>query len=77
MRTDAGQTAALYIYGKYPGGAGLAEALASRCSEMLATVLRSLAACPCKSGCPSSASAPAWTRQQPSVFLEVCKTNKE
>ncbi|MDR1256802.1 MAG: DUF1998 domain-containing protein, partial [Spirochaetaceae bacterium] len=34
-------------------GAGLAEALAPRCPELFAAALQSLAACPCKSGCPS------------------------
>ncbi|MDR1256241.1 MAG: DEAD/DEAH box helicase, partial [Spirochaetaceae bacterium] len=46
-------SAAIYIYDRYPGGAGLAEALAPRCPELFAAALQSLAACPCKSGCPS------------------------
>jgi DEAD/DEAH box helicase domain-containing protein len=64
-------SAALYIYDKYPGGAGLAEALAPRCPEMLAAVFRSLAACPCKSGCPSCV-GPGQDKATALSFLEVC-----
>jgi DEAD/DEAH box helicase domain-containing protein len=64
-------SAALYIYDKYPGGAGLAEALAPRCPEMLAAVFRSLAACPCKSGCPSCV-GPGQDKSTALSFLEAC-----
>ena len=45
--------AALYIYDKYPGGTGLSEALFTRCPDIFAAAYQSLAACSCKSGCPS------------------------
>jgi DEAD/DEAH box helicase domain-containing protein len=44
---------ALYIYDKYPGGTGLAEALVSRLPQLLKTSLETLDACPCKNGCPA------------------------
>jgi DEAD/DEAH box helicase domain-containing protein len=44
---------ALYIYDKYPGGTGLAEALAHKTGEVFAAALRVVERCPCKSGCPS------------------------
>jgi DEAD/DEAH box helicase domain-containing protein len=44
---------ALYIYDKYPGGTGLAEALAHRVEELFRSIHRALASCPCQSGCPS------------------------
>ena len=44
---------ALYIYDKYPGGTGLAEALAGRTAALFAALNRAIAACPCKNGCPS------------------------
>ncbi|MDR0600304.1 MAG: DEAD/DEAH box helicase [Treponema sp.] len=44
---------ALYIYDKYPGGTGLAEALAQKAGQVLAAAHRAAADCPCRSGCPS------------------------
>jgi len=44
---------ALYIYDKYPGGTGLAEALAGRCGELFAACASRVNRCPCASGCPS------------------------
>jgi DEAD/DEAH box helicase domain-containing protein len=46
-------TPALYIYDKYPGGTGLAEALSRRTGALLRSVQTALAGCPCKNGCPS------------------------
>jgi DEAD/DEAH box helicase domain-containing protein len=46
-------TPALYIYDKYPGGTGLSEALFTRTDELFSAARETLAACPCKSGCPS------------------------
>jgi DEAD/DEAH box helicase domain-containing protein len=46
-------THALYIYDKYPGGTGLAEALSRRTGALLKSVQTALASCPCKNGCPS------------------------
>ncbi|GHV71633.1 putative ATP-dependent helicase YprA [Spirochaetia bacterium] len=43
----------LFIYDKYPGGTGLAEALSKKMDELFRMVYRSLKACPCKNGCPS------------------------
>ncbi|GHU07353.1 putative ATP-dependent helicase YprA [Spirochaetia bacterium] len=45
--------ASLYIYDKYPGGTGLAEALSRRYSEWIDSVYRAVERCKCKSGCPS------------------------
>lgn len=44
---------AIYIYDHYPGGTGLAEALAERIPDLLHSVAERVAACPCESGCPS------------------------
>ncbi|MDR2553119.1 MAG: DEAD/DEAH box helicase [Treponema sp.] len=46
-------SAALYIYDKYPGGTGLAEALADKIRAVFAAAFEAAAACPCVSGCPS------------------------
>ncbi|MDR2159660.1 MAG: DEAD/DEAH box helicase [Treponema sp.] len=45
--------AALYIYDKYPGGTGLAEALAGKAPAVFNAAYRRVAACPCEKGCPS------------------------
>jgi DEAD/DEAH box helicase domain-containing protein len=44
---------ALYIYDKYPGGTGLAEALAGKAGAVFEAVYRRVTACPCEKGCPS------------------------
>jgi len=44
---------ALYIYDKYPGGTGLAEALSNKIAEVFAAAHRAAADCPCGTGCPS------------------------
>jgi DEAD/DEAH box helicase domain-containing protein len=44
---------ALYIYDKYPGGTGLAEALARRAEDLFRSIRSAVDRCPCKSGCPS------------------------
>jgi DEAD/DEAH box helicase domain-containing protein len=44
---------ALYIYDKYPGGTGLAEALSRRAEDLFRAVSGLIRRCPCKSGCPS------------------------
>jgi DEAD/DEAH box helicase domain-containing protein len=43
----------LYIYDKYPGGTGLAEALSGKIAEVFAAAHRAVADCRCESGCPS------------------------
>jgi DEAD/DEAH box helicase domain-containing protein len=45
--------AALYVYDKYPGGTGLAEALAEKARVILAACLDAVEHCPCRDGCPS------------------------
>jgi DEAD/DEAH box helicase domain-containing protein len=50
---------ALYIWDKYPGGTGLAEALAGKLPLLFKTALASLEACPCKDGCPACVGAGA------------------
>ena len=44
---------ALYIYDKYPGGTGLAEALARRAEDLFRAIDQAIRRCPCQSGCPS------------------------
>jgi DEAD/DEAH box helicase domain-containing protein len=44
---------ALYVYDKCPGGTGLAEACREKLPEILTALRERLAACPCRSGCPS------------------------
>ncbi|GHV85797.1 putative ATP-dependent helicase YprA [Spirochaetia bacterium] len=44
---------ALFIYDKYPGGTGLAEALAGKIRDVFAAARRAAADCPCAGGCPS------------------------
>jgi DEAD/DEAH box helicase domain-containing protein len=63
--------AALYIYDKYPGGTGLAEALYTRCPEIFAAAGETLAACPCKSGCPSCV-GPGEDKETALRFLKAC-----
>jgi DEAD/DEAH box helicase domain-containing protein len=46
-------TPTLYIYDKYPGGTGLAEALARRTGELFSSIYRAVEGCPCGAGCPS------------------------
>ncbi|MDR2028518.1 MAG: DEAD/DEAH box helicase [Treponema sp.] len=43
----------LFIYDKYPGGTGLAEALARRVEELFRSSRQALERCPCRDGCPS------------------------
>jgi DEAD/DEAH box helicase domain-containing protein len=44
---------ALYVYDRCPGGTGLAEAFREKLPVILAALSERLAACPCRSGCPS------------------------
>ncbi|MDR1901693.1 MAG: DEAD/DEAH box helicase [Treponema sp.] len=43
----------LYVYDRYPGGTGLAEALIHRIGELFLSIYRVIEYCPCKRGCPS------------------------
>jgi ATP-dependent helicase YprA (DUF1998 family) len=58
---------AVYVYDRYPGGTGLAEALARRAEELFGNALEAVRACPCEEGCPScvGAVAPAESAQLP------------
>jgi DEAD/DEAH box helicase domain-containing protein len=44
---------AIYLYDRYPGGTGLAEALSSRVDGIIRAALERLEGCPCEGGCPS------------------------
>jgi len=44
---------ALYVYDRYPGGTGLAEALVKRGSDLFRLAWAAVDACPCEHGCPS------------------------
>jgi DEAD/DEAH box helicase domain-containing protein len=59
----------LYIYDKYPGGTGLAEALTGRMEELFRAVYRVVAECPCKEGCPSCV-GPGENKRGTIVFLK-------
>jgi DEAD/DEAH box helicase domain-containing protein len=59
----------LYIYDKYPGGTGLAEALARRTEELFHAIYRIVAECPCKDGCPSCV-GPGENKQGTIMFLK-------
>ncbi|MFA6506972.1 MAG: DEAD/DEAH box helicase [Treponemataceae bacterium] len=48
---------AVYVYDRYPGGTGLAEALACRAKDLFSAALASVRACPCGGGCPSCVGA--------------------
>jgi DEAD/DEAH box helicase domain-containing protein len=61
---------ALYVYDKYPGGTGLAEALARRAGELFASIRSLVARCPCKSGCPSCV-GPGGNKAGTVLFLDA------
>jgi DEAD/DEAH box helicase domain-containing protein len=44
---------AIYLYDKYPGGTGLAEALTEKLDGLMAAAHERLYGCPCGEGCPS------------------------
>lgn len=43
----------LYVFDKYPGGTGLAEALTTVADRLFGTIYRAMRACSCIAGCPS------------------------
>ena len=43
----------LYVYDKYPGGTGLAEAFQEKLAAILTALAERLTSCPCREGCPS------------------------
>jgi DEAD/DEAH box helicase domain-containing protein len=59
---------ALYIYDRYPGGTGLAEALAGKIRAVFAAARRAVAECPCASGCPSCV-GPGGGKEGTAAFL--------
>jgi DEAD/DEAH box helicase domain-containing protein len=60
----------LFIYDKYPGGTGLAEALTRRVEELFHSSLRALERCPCRNGCPSCV-GPGGNKAGTGAFLEA------
>jgi DEAD/DEAH box helicase domain-containing protein len=60
---------ALYVYDKYPGGTGLAEALSQKTAAVFASALKAVQCCPCKSGCPSCV-GPGGSKQGTAELLE-------
>ncbi|MDR2096114.1 MAG: DEAD/DEAH box helicase [Treponema sp.] len=60
----------LYIYDKYPGGTGLAEALIRRIGELFHSVYAVIERCPCKKGCPSCV-GPEGDKPGTRAFLEA------
>jgi DEAD/DEAH box helicase domain-containing protein len=63
---------ALFIYDKYPGGTGLAEALSTRLGEFFPSIRRAVNACPCRDGCPSCVGPGAdSTKADTTLFLEA------
>jgi DEAD/DEAH box helicase domain-containing protein len=61
---------ALYIYDRYPGGTGLAEALSRKTGEVFAAAFRIVERCPCESGCPSCV-GPGGNKAGTRAFLAV------
>ncbi|MDR0877265.1 MAG: DEAD/DEAH box helicase [Treponema sp.] len=61
---------ALYIYDKYPGGTGLAEALSRRTAELFRAIREAVERCPCKSGCPSCV-GPGGNKAGTKIFLRT------
>ncbi|MCR5170591.1 MAG: DEAD/DEAH box helicase [Desulfovibrio sp.] len=49
---------AVFVYDGLPGGAGLAASAFPRLGELLLSVRRTLASCPCLNGCPSCIQSP-------------------
>jgi DEAD/DEAH box helicase domain-containing protein len=61
---------ALYVYDKYPGGTGLAEALSRRGGELFPAIYLAADRCVCKSGCPSCV-GPGGNKGAAKGFLRV------
>jgi DEAD/DEAH box helicase domain-containing protein len=60
----------LYIYDKYPGGTGLAEALGWKLPAVLYAARQLVKTCPCASGCPSCVGA-GGNKEDAKHFLSV------
>ncbi|MDR1429893.1 MAG: DEAD/DEAH box helicase [Spirochaetaceae bacterium] len=61
---------ALYVYDKYPGGTGLAEALLGKAPLLFKTILKTIESCPCGEGCPSCV-GPGSDKKGTRDFLKV------
>ena len=61
---------ALYIFDKYPGGTGLAEALATMVESLCRSVYQAVHTCPCENGCPSCV-GPEGNKHTTENFLRV------
>jgi DEAD/DEAH box helicase domain-containing protein len=66
---------ALFVYDKYPGGTGLAEALSQRTAELFAAIYRSVSSCPCGGGCPSCV-GPGGNKAGTLAFLKALATER-
>jgi DEAD/DEAH box helicase domain-containing protein len=51
------KAAGIYCYDNFPGGIGLAEALADHLERLLRAAAELIRACPCEEGCPSCVGA--------------------
>jgi DEAD/DEAH box helicase domain-containing protein len=58
VRDDHYGMPAIYVWDRYPGGTGLAEALSRSFAVTLAAVSERIDTCPCESGCPSCIGVP-------------------
>lgn len=74
---------AIYLYDKYPGGTGLAEALSGKLSGLFNAALERIKGCPCREGCPSCVGVDLVDENRPDresktfkqrivEFLELC-----
>jgi DEAD/DEAH box helicase domain-containing protein len=59
---------ALYVFDKYPGGTGLAEALARRAPELFRALRDVVERCSCESGCPACV-GPGGSKGATELFL--------
>ncbi|MDR0723025.1 MAG: DEAD/DEAH box helicase [Treponema sp.] len=60
----------LFIYDKYPGGTGLAEALSPQTETLFRGIYQVVERCPCKTGCPSCV-GPGGNKPGTKMFLQV------
>jgi DEAD/DEAH box helicase domain-containing protein len=64
---------AIYVYDRYPGGAGLSEALPRFAGALFAAACRRLDACHCKQGCPSCV-GPGGNKSGTAAFLRALRS---
>ncbi|MHB9292902.1 putative DEAD/DEAH box helicase domain-containing protein [Hollandina sp. SP2] len=60
----------LFIYDRYPGGTGLAEALSQQTEALFTGIYQVLEHCPCKTGCPSCV-GPEGNKPGTKIFLQA------